>query len=209
MSLKNRYKLWKLKQNLTPSRDFKVKLQRDLNSAWNVLYGRPSWLQISLLHKGMAFAMIVLLLAGGTGAYAYVNPEVTEGTVLYPVKQAVEKVEEAPKITPQAKTKFYLKQIKRREAEKARLVRKSFRQSRPASGIIKKDQTEQIVVATTTQFKQRVKEAKIKSVNYRLRKTEESIERAKGRLEKFQKQREEKIEKQIKKQRERKGRYNE
>lgn len=123
MSLKNRYNFWKIKQNLAPSRDFKIRLQRDLSLAWNVKYGRPSWLQIGLLHKGAALAAVVLLLIGSTGAYAYVSPEVTEGTMLYPLKQAVESVEEVTKITPEAKAKFYLKQIKRRELEKEKLTK--------------------------------------------------------------------------------------
>ena len=201
--------MWKLKQGLSPNKVFKAGLWRDLSQAWNAHYGHPAWYQAGFLHKSAALAVVVLLLIGSTGAYAYSSPEVTEGTALYSLKQAVESVEEAIKITPKAKAKFYLKQIKRREAEKARLIRKNFRQNQPANDIIEKDQTEQIIAVTTTQFRQRIKEVKIKSVNHQIKKTEESIERAKGRLEKYQKQKEEKIEKQIKKQKERKGRYNE
>mgnify|MGYP001581470191 FL=1 len=135
-------------------------LERDLSLAWNAKYGRPSWLQIGLLHKGVAFAVVVLLLLGSTGAYAYVSPGVTEGTVFYPVKQVVESVEEATKITPEAKAKFYLKQIKRREAEREIIKKKN-----PA-----------------TEIKKEIKDAKVDKIE----KTEESIERAEDRLEKAQ-----------------------
>ena len=88
MSLKNRYNLWKLKQDFAPGKVFKAGLERSLSRAWNAKYGRPNWFQIGLLHKGAAFAVVVLLLIGSTGAYAYVSPEVTEGTAFYPLKQA-------------------------------------------------------------------------------------------------------------------------
>jgi len=122
MNLKNRYNLWKLKIGLAPCKAFKDDLWRDLNNAWGARYNCSARYQpAGLLYKFAAFAAVVLLLIGGTGAYAYVSPEVTVGTALYPIKQAVESAEEATKITPEAKAKFYLKQIKRREAEKTRL----------------------------------------------------------------------------------------
>ena len=169
MSLKNRYNLWKLKQNFAPSKIFKDGLWRDLNSAWNSRYGRPTWLQIGLLHKGAAFAVVTLLLIGSTGAYAYVSPEVTEGTVFYPIKQVVESVEEVVKITPEAKAKFYLKQIKRREAEKAGLVRKNLAQAGAKANVKAKVETKDFIDEV------------------RIEKTEKSIERAEDHLERIEK----------------------
>jgi len=175
MSLKNRYNLWKLKQDFVPSKVFKAGLWRNLNSAWNSQYGRPSWFQLGLLHKGAAVAVMAAFLIGSTGAYAYVSPEVTEGTMFYPLKQAVESAEEATKITPEAKAKFYLKQIKRRESEKARLVRKN-----PVEIRIKK--TEQSIERLQIRLerqKQRVEE-RITKQKARIKKFEE-LKGEKGR----------------------------
>jgi len=60
----------------------------------------------------------------GTGAYAYSSSSVTEGTPLYPVKQQLENLEEKIQLTPEAKARFYLKKIERREAEVAQMNKK-------------------------------------------------------------------------------------
>jgi chromosome segregation ATPase len=60
----------------------------------------------------------------GTGAYAYSSSSVTEGTLLYPVKQNLENMEEKIQLTPEAKARFYLKKIERREAEVAQMNKK-------------------------------------------------------------------------------------
>jgi len=178
MSLKNRYNLWKLKQDFAPGKVFKAGLERSLSRAWNAKYGRPNWFQIGLLHKGAAFAVVVLLLIGSTGAYAYVSPEVTEGSALYPVKQAVERAEAVIKITPEAKAKFYLKQISRREAERDRLKAREVKTVAPAAKIL------EMASATATARLEIVKE-KIKQK--RIEKTEELLDRAEENLEKTEK----------------------
>ena len=126
MNLKQRYNLWKVKRVVNPSNVFKRGLQKKLETAWNEKYAvRIYWFQTRIF-KFTAAGMIVVLLTGsfGTGTYAYYSPEVTEGSVLYPVKNAIEKIEEKSKRNPEVQAKFYLKQLQRREAEKVRLEAK-------------------------------------------------------------------------------------
>ncbi|HRY36458.1 MAG TPA: hypothetical protein P5230_01060 [Candidatus Magasanikbacteria bacterium] len=127
MNLKTRYNLWKTKRFATPSHVFKRKLQKKLEVVLADKYQtKIFWFQTKIF-KFTIVGMIVLLLTGsfGTGAYAYYSPEVTEGSVLYPVKNTLEKIEEKTKRTPEAQAKFYLKQLQRREAEKKRVEEKN------------------------------------------------------------------------------------
>lgn len=127
MNLKQRYNLWKVKRSASPSGVFKRGLQKKLETVWNDRYAKKSYWFQARIFKFIATGMIVMLLAGsfGTGAYAYYSPEVTEGSILYPVKNTIEKIEEKTKRNPEAQAKFYLKQLQRREAEKKRLEEKS------------------------------------------------------------------------------------
>lgn len=126
MNLKQRYNLWKVKRFANPSNVFKRGLQKKLETSWNDKYAmRIYWFQTRIF-KFTAAGMIAVILAGsfGTGTYAYYSPEVTEGSVLYPVKSTIEKIEEKTKRNPEAQAKFYLKQMEKREAEKKRLEEK-------------------------------------------------------------------------------------
>ncbi|MEK7680814.1 MAG: DUF5667 domain-containing protein [Patescibacteria group bacterium] len=127
MNLQTRYNIWKAKKSLSPDRVFKVALWKQLNSAWNQKYTAPVWFRMVWFQRAVAVAVVVLLLAGSTGAYAYSSDEVTEGTALYPVKTVLENLEEKVKVNPEAKARFYLKQLKRREKEKSIMARKGFK----------------------------------------------------------------------------------
>lgn len=120
MSLKTRYNLWKIKKSLTPSRVFKAGLFKKLSFVWDTTNNvKHAWYQTALFKHAAGFASVVLMAGSvGTGAYAYTSPEVTEGSVLYPIKEKLENIEEKIQITPEAKAKFYLKKIQRREAER-------------------------------------------------------------------------------------------
>ncbi len=114
-----RYNLWKTKRRLSPEAAFRRALWQQLAGAWGKRYVKISWYQAHLVRLASA-GTIGVLVAGsfGTGAYAYVSPAVTEDSILYPVKQELEAVEERVlHRTPEAKAGFYLKQIARREAE--------------------------------------------------------------------------------------------
>jgi hypothetical protein len=124
MNFKIRYNLWKTKAGMNPDASFKNDLKNRLDLAWAQKYpNRVSWFAAHRLQFAMAMSAVVLVSGAGTGAYAYASPDVTEGTMLYPIKQNIENVEEKFQFTPEAKAKFLLKKIKRREQE-AEIVRK-------------------------------------------------------------------------------------
>lgn len=119
MNFKNRYNLWKAQKELSPNNKFKVALKNKLNTAWDSKYAtNMNWYQTVWFKRAAAFTSVIVI--GGslvTCSYAYSSPDVTEGTPLYPIKQEIEKVEETVQVTPEAKAKFLLKQIDKREAE--------------------------------------------------------------------------------------------
>lgn len=119
MNLTSRYNLWRAKKELSPDKKFKVALERKLNAAWEEKYvTKFAWYQTAWIKRTAAFTSVVIIGSSlVTGAYAYTSPDVTIGTPLYQVKQQIEKVEEKVQVTPEAKAKFLLKQVERREAE--------------------------------------------------------------------------------------------
>lgn len=120
-----RLQFWKARRALAPSARFKVALWSKLSARWDAKHlPKYAWYQTHWFRLSSAVTAGFMMVAScTTGAYAYVSPEVTEGTLLYPVKQALEKLEESAQITPAAKAKFYLKKISRRAAERAVLDR--------------------------------------------------------------------------------------
>ncbi|MFA5062122.1 MAG: DUF5667 domain-containing protein [Patescibacteria group bacterium] len=119
MNFKARYNLWKAQRDLSPDNKFKIALKAKLDSAWQKKYATQlNWYQTVWFKRAVAFTSVVIIGASlVTGSYAYTSPDVTEGTPLYPIKQEIEKVEETVQVTPEAKAKFLLKQIDKREAE--------------------------------------------------------------------------------------------
>ena len=113
------YNLWKIKRSLTPDRLFKVSLFKKLSAVWDSTYNvKYAWYQTVLFKHAAGFAMLIVMVGGlGTGAYAYSSPQVSHGSVLYPIKENLENLEENMQTTPEAKAKFYLKKIQRRERE--------------------------------------------------------------------------------------------
>ncbi|MDO8626765.1 MAG: hypothetical protein Q7K39_04960 [Candidatus Magasanikbacteria bacterium] len=120
------YKFWKISRHLNASKSFKSslwkKLEANLPQANLIAY---AWFEPPFVRRlSGVVAGLVLVATSLTNAYAYVSPEVAEGALLYPLKQAWEKAEEATKITPAAEAHFYLKKLARREAESAVLERR-------------------------------------------------------------------------------------
>lgn len=112
MNIKLLYNLWKTQRNLNPTRSFKNELLLKLN-----LEQKPYHLR--LYSWRMATVMVfLLLLTFSIGTFAYASPNITEGNILYPLKQKIEDVEEYVKVSPEAKAKFYAKKIKKREVER-------------------------------------------------------------------------------------------
>jgi len=119
MNLKTRYNLFIARRHLGPSRGFKKDLWTKLSDRADALYPQPLSARRSLarLRYAAVMASVVLAAFGGTGVYAYTSPQVYEGTPLYPVKMAIERVAEKTVVTPAARLRFNLKQVERREAE--------------------------------------------------------------------------------------------
>ena len=122
------YKLWKEKNALKPSRAFRSALWKKLDSAWqDAFQPKTLWYQIPVFKYSLvALAVLIVVGSSGVGAYAYNSSEVTEGTVFYPVKRAIERVEEkvVERRKPEVQARFYLKQIERREAEEKVMVKR-------------------------------------------------------------------------------------
>lgn len=125
-----KFKLWKEKQTLSPNRQFYRSLGRQLGHLWDETYPECNVWYRSRVFKYSMVAMLAVVCLGssGVGVYAYSSPEVTDGTTLYPIKQAIEKIERRTKRSPEAVAKFNLKQIKRRELEKNVLEKKPGRE---------------------------------------------------------------------------------
>ena len=72
----------------------------------------------------VAFACLILLLAGGTAAYAYESPAVAEGNALYPIKRGFEKLEERLAVaSPEQRAEYHAKMASRRLREAEALKR--------------------------------------------------------------------------------------
>ncbi len=112
---------------LTPARQSKHRVWNTLEREWDARqYPKYTWYQAWWLRASVVAVLVMVVISTfGTAAYAYTSPEVTEGTALYPVKQALENAEEKLKFTPQAKAQFYVKKIQRRQAEKIVLERRN------------------------------------------------------------------------------------
>lgn len=127
MDLKTRYNLWKMQISLTPDSQFKANLFKKLSAVWDSTYNvKYAWYQTVWFKHATGFVSAALMAGSlGTGAYAYTSPAVTEGSIFYPIKDKLENIEEKIQITPEAKAKFYLKKIERREEEKKTLRKKT------------------------------------------------------------------------------------
>lgn len=209
MSFKFKYNLWRAGRKMNPGQKFKAVLWQDLAAAWREKYQTDYFWYQRAAFKWAAAGVLGLVLTSslGTGVYAYNNPEVTEGTILYPLKQKIEQVEELTKRTPEAKAKFYLKEIARREAEKVVLERKQKKMGQAANKIkavenrikavesklekadkflekmeVKDRDLKPRVKQRLEQRAERVKELQIKAAERR-----ESLQDKKGRLEEVRK----------------------
>ena len=188
MNLKTRFNLWKLKKSMGPSVAFKVSLHKDLVKSWDAKFGNTvPWYQLGMRHAAAGFTAITLLLTGGGGVYAYNNPEVTEGSPLYSIKQAIETIEEVTKTTPEAKAKFYLKKIERREAEQQVLERKNPlpKIKKEIKEISNVESDVKIDASSTLDVKEDIKEKiKIEVAERKIKRTQKAIEKTEKELEK-------------------------
>ncbi len=174
-----------MKCSLKPGRAFNRTLWRKLDDAWSDYHHVPrTWYQRHVMRLATAAVSgFVVCASAATGAYAYTSPDVTEGNILYPIKQTLEQVEEKTKHTPEAKAQFYLKQLSRREAEKKTLEHRQERTERLEAQInqieVKLEATEHELTTSTL-----VNNTELREKMYnRLEKRKNRLEKQKKKLD--------------------------
>ncbi len=115
--------LRRLRRAAAPRSDFRRALALRLE-AERFLHGhRPRFFALFAPRSlAVPLAVVVLLAASGTGAYAYAGDAVTAGHPLYPVKQALEAAEVALAPTQSLQVAVRLRHAERRMRELQRLV---------------------------------------------------------------------------------------
>ncbi|OGL74121.1 hypothetical protein A3E39_03005 [Candidatus Uhrbacteria bacterium RIFCSPHIGHO2_12_FULL_60_25] len=122
--------LWSIRQNLKrlsrlaePRPAFQRALRKEL------VVPRP-WF-VAVLKPAFATVSIVTMLGAGTATYAYTSDDVVPDHPLYPIREQVERVEEAIAVTPAKKAAVKIKQLKKRvrEMEIMAVKRKVIQQS--------------------------------------------------------------------------------
>ncbi len=120
MSFILRWKLKKLGEKANPSRDFVMSLEQRLKQE----NGHPAW-WIQWSRVAAIGASTFVLLASGTGAYAYTSDEVLPNHPLYGLREGIEQVETKLAVSPERKTKIRIKHLQRRLEEARKLQRKN------------------------------------------------------------------------------------
>ena len=115
--------LKKARKSVRISRFFKIRTWWKLQRRYKQLYGHHHGFFTWQKTFAMGFASI-FIFTGATGAYAYTSPSVTNGTILYPVKRAIEQVEERLQKTDEEIAEFHAKMMDRRIAEAEILERR-------------------------------------------------------------------------------------
>ncbi|HLD61242.1 MAG TPA: hypothetical protein VJA27_03900 [Patescibacteria group bacterium] len=180
MNLFFRYKLWKARHSFSPTRIFKRELLHHLQSLYPADTRRASF-RYQLIGFRMGIATVAgLMVIGsiGTTTYAYASPAVAEGTVLYPLKQQIETIEERWYRTPEQKAKFYLRQIERREAERKVLRQKTQRTAKTEERI---ETLEERLITIEQNLKKNQDEKIQRAVRERLEKRKQRLEQERSR----------------------------
>ena len=81
--------------------------------------------QLSFLNKGLVAALVVIVMFGATSIFAYASASVVPGNIIYPLKKAVEKLEQNIAPNKTAKIAVYEKQSVRRLEEAVNLSEKN------------------------------------------------------------------------------------
>jgi hypothetical protein len=110
------------RKDSAPQRDFKHALWSELDVAFDKEYPRMrfSWQRAFAI----PLAAVLLFVTMGAGVYAYSNPEVADGSALYPVKRGLESLEEKFHNNPDAAAKFKSRMLERRIAEGEAMLKK-------------------------------------------------------------------------------------
>lgn len=190
MNFKIRYYLWKLKKASAPTRIFKDSLFVKLSSDYPTVFSEKiTWHKICFRYAIVSLVIIIIAGMGGTSAYAYSSPEVTDDTLLYPLKQSIEKVEEHLQTTSEKKTQFYLKQLARREAERQVLLNKNKKIEHVESKIkqVKKQLTSMVekISTSTSEGKRLQEQVRTRLIHRRdqLQKQSNNLEEPKNKMQ--------------------------
>lgn len=111
-------KFIKARRKSAPEEAFKAELRAELMKridATHVYRTTP------LFRYAFAPLALALLLGVGTASYAYASPSVSEGHMLFPLKEGVENVEKNFYRTPEAKV-YYQVRVLHRRADEARYM---------------------------------------------------------------------------------------
>lgn len=108
--------LKKLQASSAPTDEFRGTLRAQLLAEHANLYPQARGFAWSRAFA-VPVALCVVVMTMGTGTYAYASPAVTDGDVLYPVKQGIEEVEAQFYRSPEAAARFEARMLERRLAE--------------------------------------------------------------------------------------------
>ncbi len=114
-------KLWTEKRAATPSRQFRAELRQTITAALPP-ETRAEHRAAVFRRAAVGFAIALPILFGGTSAYAYASPSVTEGNVLYPVKRGIESMQLRFRSEPDDLAAYRLELYERRLDEAERLL---------------------------------------------------------------------------------------
>lgn len=80
-----------------------------------------SYRQHAFRFAAVGMASLLVVLGGGTSAYAYSSDEVSDGHPLYPIKHGIEQIEGRFAATPEQRAEFHARMMQRRVSEAERL----------------------------------------------------------------------------------------
>jgi hypothetical protein len=103
-----------------PSREFRLALREKIRATLPP-ETRTEHRYAMFRRAAVGFAIMLPVLFGGTSAYAYSSPSVTEGSVLYPVKRGIESVQLRFRTAPDVQATYRLELYERRLDEAERL----------------------------------------------------------------------------------------
>lgn len=111
--------LHSISQDAKPDKNFEQMLKVRLREHFYTQHEEPKnpFLKRMWRFKTQLTTTFVLVLFSSTTIYAYNNDNITNGSILYPLKRSTENIEELLATTPQAKTDHYNKMAKRRMRE--------------------------------------------------------------------------------------------
>lgn len=116
-----KWKMFTERRSASPSHAFRAKLWNTLDAALPPLT-RTERMHGVIRRTAVGFAIAIPVLLGGTSAYAYSSPSVTEGSVLYPMKRGIEVIQLRFVSSPEDVADLHLQLYERRLDEAERLL---------------------------------------------------------------------------------------